>query len=124
MMAFARQAGEVGQRVQRKVYLARRAAILVALHLVAKIVAEMFRLDHLQECKVRVNTRGNHRREVLIAVRGGDPDRLAALHKDLRDRDLRLDLDSEFARRAGDGVGDRSSATASEAPCAKCTIDL
>src|SRR5271157_4502058 len=124
MMALARQAGEVGQCIESEVHLARRAAILVALHLVAKIIAEMFRLDHLQESKIRVNTRRDNRREVLVALRGGDPDGLAVLHKDLRDRGLRLDLDSEFPRRTRYAVGDRSSAAASEAPRAKCAIDF
>src|SRR5271165_2526749 len=115
MMTLARQAGKVGQRIEREVYLARRSTILVALHLVAKIVAEMLRLDHLQERKIRVNTRRDDRREVLIARRCRDSDRLAILDENLRDGNLRLNLDAEFARCVSNGIGDRPRSAASEA---------
>ena len=37
---------------------------------------------------------------------------------------LRLDLDSELARRIGDGVGDRAGAAAGKAPGAEGAVDL
>ena len=113
-----------GRAVEREVHLAGRAAELVALHLVAEVVGQVLGVDHLQEREVGIDARRDDRRVVLVAGGGGDSDRFAVFDQDLRDADLRLDLDTSFASSVGDGVGDGAGAAARESPGAKCAVNL
>ena len=124
VLAFSRHAGEVGQRVEREVHFARRAAEFVALHFLTEIVGQVLGVDHLQERQVGIDARRNDGRVVLVAAGRRYADRLAVFDQDLRNRYLGLDFDASFARRVGDGVGDRAGAAARETPGAKCAVDL
>ncbi len=113
-----------GQRVEREVHFAGRAAEFVALHFLAEIVGQMLGVDHLQEREVGIDARRDDGRVVLVAGGGGDADRLAVFNQDLRDRNLRLDFHTGFASGVGNGVGDGAGSSAGETPGAKCAVDL
>ena len=57
MLPFSGHAGEVGQRIEREVHLARRAAVFVALHFLAEVVGQVLGVDHLQEREVGIDAR-------------------------------------------------------------------
>ena len=117
-------AGEVRQRVERQVDLARRSAKLVAPDVGHELVGQVLGADHAHERQVRVDARRDDLARQVVAVVEHDADRGRVLDDDLRDARVRADLGAGFARGAGDGVGDRAGPSARESPRPERTIDL
>ncbi len=55
MDAGARQACEIGERVESEIYFSGRAAIFVTAHFLDEFVGEAARVHHFQKCEIRIN---------------------------------------------------------------------
>src|SRR5437899_4176323 len=124
MRARPRHASEIRQGVEGHIYLAGRAAELVAVYFFKKIAGKMLRFDEPGECQPRIDAGGNHIRINLVSVGEDYSLGLAILNDDLRDGSFRADLHSRFTRRVGDRIRNCPGAAASESPRAEGSVDF
>ena len=95
---------EVRQTIEREIHFAGRAAILVTLEIVGKIIRQVFFANHLHERQTRIDARRNHVRVNLIAIFQHDAFGLSVLQNDLCDRRFGANLRAGFARRVGNRI--------------------
>ena len=124
MLAFAGQAGEVGQPVDRQVDLARRAAELEAADVFLEFGVERPGLHEAEERPAGVHRREDVAGLDLLAVLEGHAGRPAVLDDDPRDRGLGPDLGTERPRGGGDRVRHAARPALRDAPGAERAVDL
>ena len=124
MLALAGQGGEVRQRVEGHVDLARRAAELEAAHLRREVVVDRAGLHEVDEGAAHVD-RGQDRVGLeLLAGFEDDAGRAPAPGADVGDRRFRADLHAIRPRCTGDRVRDAARAALRDAPGAEGAVDL
>ena len=105
MLAFAGQAGEIGEAIDGEVDLAGAAPELEPADLLLELGTEGAGLEQVDERPTGIDRRQDRPRPDLLAALDGDADRSpATLHDDPGHRRLGSDLGTVGARRVGDRV--------------------
>ena len=117
-------AGEVRQRIEREVDLARRAAELVAAHALDEIGRQLALVHEFQERQVRIDARHDDVRRDLVAVLQDHAGGAAVLGEDAADRRFGANLDAVLARGGGNRVRHRAGAAAGQSPRSERAVDL
>src|SRR5258708_27495759 len=92
MRAWAGYGLEVWQRVERQIYFAGRAAVLVTVHIFRKFAGQRAFVEKFREGEARIDTRRDDVGINLIAVDEDNARGLAILNNNLRNRGLRADF--------------------------------
>ena len=96
MVAGARQAGEIRERVESEIYFSRRAAIFVAANFLEEISGQLALFDEFQEGEIGVHARGNHVRVNFFAAFEHHALGFAILDEDAFDGSFLADFDPGF----------------------------
>src|SRR5207253_7963046 len=112
----ARETGEIGQSIKRKIHLAGRAAKLVSVHVFHKIARKVLGAGHFDKRQPRIDAGRNNIRADLFAVLENHAPGLAVLNDDFPDWRFTAYLDSGFARGRSNRVRYRARSAAHKPP--------
>ena len=119
-----RQAGQVGQPVERQVHLARGATELVAAHTLDQVVGKLLGLHQLGEREPRIEPRHHDLGRDLLAALERHAGRLAVAGEDALHRGAGADRRAERLGGPRDALADGTRAALLESPGAECAVDL
>src|SRR5277367_258349 len=115
---------EVGQRLERKIHFAGRAAVFVTTDAIEKIRRQLAGFEKFLEGEMRVDTRRDDAGRYFFPALQSHAARAPVFNKDFRNGSLRANFDARLASRTGDSVGDGSGAATAKAPGAERAINF
>src|SRR2546426_1816473 len=124
MRAGAREAFEIGKRVEGEIDFAGGAAKFVAADAFEEIAGQFAGFEKFFEGEVRIDAGGNNVGEKFFAILEGDAASAAVLDEDFADRRFGADFNAGFAGSIGDGIGNGARAAAAETPGAERAVDF
>src|SRR3989442_13880855 len=124
MRAGAREAFEIGKRVEGEIDFAGGAAKFVAADAFEEIAGQFAGFEKFFEGEVRIDAGGNDVSGELFTILKGDAASAAVLDEDFADRRFGADFNAGFAGSIGDGVGNSAGPAAAETPGAEGAVNF